>query len=227
MATVYVEKEAAGYIRMTNNTGAALVAEEFAVIGGIPCVAQEGIANGSVGTFNIGEGVVVQADSFVTSEGTFGTVGAEVYWSASDKAFSDTWHEGYYRVGRVIEILSSGVIRFAKYGMLAAMEANSLKVDRVIVDAATDYSTTGKATSVPIGATIVDMFAVATATHASGTATLYHGTDPIHTAVAMAAAGVVARMAAGVDSAELVVTDAVTIKTNSLGDAGIVIIIYK
>lgn len=113
-ATVFVEKEKCDHIRLNNSSGAALVQGEFAVIGGFAGVADEDIASGEVGSFHIEEGIILQASTFQTSEGTFGTVNAPVYWNNSTKKFSDTSTTGYYKVGYVTEILSGGVIRFSK-----------------------------------------------------------------------------------------------------------------
>lgn len=97
----------------------------------------------------------------------------------------------------------------------------------MIIEAGTDYSTTGKAVQIPVGAQIVDVMAVATATHASGTAQVINGSTAVHTAIALATDQAVARMAAGVDDTQLLVgTSVVRVKTNSLGDAGIVYVYY-
>ena len=105
-------------------------------------------------------------------------------------------------------------------------DIGSVKCERVIIDAATDYSTTGKATSIPIGSTILDVVSIATATASGGTAQVFNGASAVHTAIVMATDQAVTRMAAGVDDTKLVTTAAVTVKTHASGDAGIVCIYY-
>jgi len=101
-----------------------------------------------------------------------------------------------------------------------------VKCERVIIDAATDYSTTGKATNIPLGATILDVMAISTATVSGATAQVFNGASAVHSAIALTGDGAVARMAAGVDDTKLVVTGAVTVKTAAATNAGIVQIFY-
>ena len=108
----------------------------------------------------------------------------------------------------------------------AVGSSNAVKVARVIIDAATDYSTAGKAASVPLGAVIVDVVAISTALASGGTAQVMNGASAVHTAIAMATDQALTRMAAGVDDTKLLVTAAVTVKTHAIGDAGIVEIFY-
>lgn len=82
-------------------------------------------------------------------------------------------------------------------------------------------------TDIPEGALIVDVMVISTATSASGTVALTNGTDAVATAITMAVAGAVARLAAGVDSTKLVVSeDGLTLTTNGATDFGIVYIFY-
>jgi hypothetical protein len=110
----FVEKEPAGYVRLWNDTGAALVAGEFAIIGGIGAIAQEAIADAAYGGFVVGDGLVFQTDTLTTGEKTFATPNQDVYWDDTGKAFSDTKTVGYFKVGQLAEVIASGVIRVLK-----------------------------------------------------------------------------------------------------------------
>lgn len=114
MATVFVEKEKCDHLRLVNTSGAALVAGEFVVLGSIACVADEAVANGAVGSFHVEEGLVLQANEFVTGEATFNTANAKVYWKPSEKKFSSASTATYKEVGQLTEVAVNGVIRFAK-----------------------------------------------------------------------------------------------------------------
>lgn len=114
-ATVYVEREKCDHLRLANNTGADLVQGEFTLVGGYPAVADEPIANNAVGSFHVEPNIVCQASEFSTGEGTFPTANAEIYFDPVDKKFSNTKSADVYGVGRVTEILTGGVVRFAKY----------------------------------------------------------------------------------------------------------------
>ena len=110
----FVEKEAVDYVRLWNDTGAALVAGEFAIIGGVGAIAQEAIANGAYGGFAVGQGLVFQTDTTKDTEETFATQNQAVYWDNTGKSFSDTKTVGYYKVGQLAEVIASGVIRVLK-----------------------------------------------------------------------------------------------------------------
>ena len=116
-ATVFVEKEPCARQRLINTSGADLAVNEFALLGTTPAIAEESVVSGAAGGFLLGgNGAVFQASTFVTGEGTFGTGNAAVYWEPISKKFSDTKTAGYYLVGYVVEVLSSGVIRFSALG---------------------------------------------------------------------------------------------------------------
>jgi hypothetical protein len=113
-ATVFVEKEPCARQRLVNTSGADLAVNEFALLGTVQVVAEEAVTSGSSGGFLIGgNGAVFQASTFVTSEGTFATANAPVYWDNTNKKFSDTKKAGYFLVGYVVEILAGSVIRFS------------------------------------------------------------------------------------------------------------------
>lgn len=112
---VYVIKEVVDHIMGYNDTGADLSQGDFAVVGPYAAIADEDIANGAMGPFHIQEGIQVQADDLVTGELTFGTWGQATYWSAVDKAFSDTETAGYHLVGYLTMVKdTNGKIEFEK-----------------------------------------------------------------------------------------------------------------
>lgn len=226
-ATVFVEKEAAKHLRLYNDTGVALAQGEFCVIGGIAAVADEAVAAaaGSVGSFHIADGMVIQASEFVsTDEDTFATGGQAVYWDPVTKKFSDTRKAGYLKVGTLVEVIAGGVIRFAKRFFA---EPITVKCAEIVIDAATDYSTNGKSVPLPVGSKIVDVVAICTGAHTNGTAQVVNGSTALHTALVMAVDKTINRMAAAVDDAAMVVgTDPVTVKTDAVGASGIVLVYY-
>jgi hypothetical protein len=224
-ATVFVEKEEIRHLRLYNDSGAAVVQGEFCVIGGIAAVADEDVSSGSVGSFHVEEGIVLQASEYVSaSEDTFATGGQKVYWDPVTKLFSDTRKAGYLAVGTVVEVISSTVIRFAKRFFA---EPVVVKCAEVVIDAATDYSSTGKSVPLPVGSKIVDVVAICTAANTAGTAQVVNGSTALHTALVMAVDQTINRMAAAVNDAAMDVgTDAITVKTHAIGDAGIVLVYY-
>lgn len=225
-ATVFIEKEAAHSIRLYNDTGAALAQGEFAVLdGGIVGVADEAIASGEAGSFAVEAGMVLQAADFVSaSEDTFATGGQKVYWDPVTKKFSDTRKAGYLEVGTLVEVISGGVIRFAKNYLAKEI---TVKCAEIVIDAATDYSTTGKSVPLPVGSKIIDVVAICTAANTAGTAQVVNGSTALHTALVMAVDQTINRMAAAVNDAAMDVgADAITVKTHAIGDAGIVLVYY-
>jgi hypothetical protein len=226
-ATVYVEKEDADHLRLFNDSGANVAQDEFCVIGGIAAVADEAVVSGAVGSFHIEEGVILQAGSVadcVSGECTFATGGQRVYWNPVSKKFSDTRKPGYLTVGTLTEILASGVIRFAKRFFA---EPIMVKCAEITIDAATDYSTTGKSVPIPVGSKIVDVVAICTAAHTGGTAQVMNVAVALHTALVMAVDKTINRMAAAVDDDAMIVgAGAITVKTDAVGAAGIVLVYY-
>lgn len=224
-ATVYVEDESANALRLINDTGANMAVDEFGVVNGLCAVAQAAVNSAAVGPFEVGAGKVVQASTFVSAdEDTFATAGQAVYWDPVTKKFSDTRKAGYLKVGYLKEVISSTVIRFA---MLYAAEAITVKCAEIVIDAATDYSTTGKSVPIPVGSKIIDVVAICTAAHTNGTAQVVNGSTALHTALVMAVDKTINRMAAAVDDAAMIVgTDAITVKTDAVGAAGIVLVYY-
>jgi hypothetical protein len=114
MATVYIQSESNDHLRLNNNTGSAIAQYEFAVIGNIACVADEAVANGSVGSFHAEDGLVLQIDATndgVAGELAFGTVNQDVFWKPSTGEFSDTSTATYYKIGILKTVKdSNGII---------------------------------------------------------------------------------------------------------------------
>ena len=116
MPTLYISREHNDHIRLNNDSGANLLQYEASVIGELAVVADEAIASGVVGPFAIETGLEVQSDDLVAGELTFGTVNQIVYFSPSDKAFSDTETTGYYEWGQLKEVKdTNGVIVITKF----------------------------------------------------------------------------------------------------------------
>jgi hypothetical protein len=120
------------------------------------------------------------------------------------------------------ENLTPEVISDVKATVAATPKPVNVSITPITAD-----GTAGVETDIPVGATIIDAFVVATATSSGGTVTLKNGSDTIATAMAMAADGAVARMAAGVDDTKLVVgEDGVSVFAGQAADRGIVHILY-
>lgn len=232
-------REVGEQVTVTNNLGRTAIFGEIVYLGGKLGIVMEpdGIANASSGRiyplsagFEISSAQVEATDTF--------TAGNELYFEGGGSSAAgklvDAATATTVPVGTIVSEQGTGgaqtAVSFRPYNQAnAATEAildKSVKVSRVIIDAATDYSTTGKAANIPLGAIILDVVAIATATHTNGTAQVMNGTDAVHTAIVMAADQAVTRMAAGVDDTKLVVAGAVTVKTAAIGDAGIVEIYY-
>ena len=114
-ANCYIEQQDNDVVRTTNDSGAAVVNEEFCIVGPYAAIATESIANLAEGGFEVAEGRKVSTATLETGEDTFGTIHQEVYWNNTNKTFSDTETAGYYHVGYLLETKNSnGYIRFEK-----------------------------------------------------------------------------------------------------------------
>jgi len=103
MATVYNNREDVDNPRLENDTGADLVQYEATVIGGVwAAVANEAIADGEVGSFQVQDGVHFHIDNLVYGEDTFATFGQPVYFDPDTGDFSDTETAGYYLWGNLV-----------------------------------------------------------------------------------------------------------------------------
>ena len=232
-------REVGEQIVVTNSLGRTALYGEIVYLGGFIGVVMEfaGIANAATGRMAILDSSVEVSTAQVETTDTF-TVGNQLYFEGGGSSAAGTLVDSATAttvpIGKITaEFGTTGAqtaVVFRPYDQAnAATEAildKAVKVARVVIDAATDYSTTGKAANIPLGSTILDVFAVSTALASGGTAQVFMGTDAVHTAIAMATDQALARMAAGVDDTKLLVTAAVTVKTHAIGDAGIVSIYY-
>jgi len=135
-ALCYIEKEDKPRVRkMTNNSGAAVVDGEFALLGKLPAVANGAIGSGAIGDFTVG-GIRIQANDFVTSEDTFNTLNAPVYWEGTGKLFSDTRTAGYYEVGQVAIVKTGGIVMIDLYDVALVVPQVSGLVDVEITNLA-------------------------------------------------------------------------------------------
>lgn len=232
-------REVGKQIVVTNSLGRTALFGEIVYLGGFLGIVMDfaGIANGASGRMAILDSSVEVSTAQVEATDTF-TAGSEIYFEGGGSSAAGTIVDAATAttvpLGKVVSEQGTGgaqtAVNFRPYDQAnAATEAildKSVKVARVVIDAATDYSTTGKPANIPLGSTILDMFAVSTTLASGGTAQVFMGTDAVHTAVAMAVDQAVARMATGVDDTKLLVTAPVSVKTHALGDAGIVSIYY-
>lgn len=130
----YTQYESANTVYMKNTSGADVVKDEFCIIGRYGAIATEDIAANDYGAFYVGPNSVIQTSDLVTSEDTFGTANAYVYFKAADKKFSDTATVGYYKVGQLKTVKASGVIDFVKYEK-AELVSDSIETLEAIVTA--------------------------------------------------------------------------------------------
>jgi hypothetical protein len=226
-------REVGSQVVVTNNLGRTALYGELVYLGGYLGFVMDfaGIANAAAGRIALLDETIEFSTAQIEATDTF-TAGKQAYFvpggaSAAGKIV-DAPESGSIPIGYITAEQGTGGAQTAV--TVRAFDSRSgqcAKIAKVVIDSATDYSTTGKAVQIPVGAMIVDVWAVATATHTSGTAQVLNGASAVHTALVMAADQVLTRMAAAVDDTKLLVTtDAITVKTNSSGDAGIVFIEY-
>lgn len=241
----FAEREKGGTQRLvTNNLGRAVEKHELVYLGGFfgEVADTAGIANGAAGYIDIAADRIITTEQVEPTD-TF-TAGNTLYFEGGGSSAAgllvDTATATTIPVGKIVSEQGTtgaqisvafrpfvqGIGVTSEQLIDAVGSSNAVKVARVIIDAATDYSTAGKATSVPLGAVIVDVVAISTALASGGTAQVMNGASAVHTAIAMATDQALTRMAAGVDDTKLLVTAAVTVKTHAIGDAGIVEIFY-
>ena len=227
-------REIGEQVKVTNTLGRTALYGEIVYLGGFLGIVMEfaGIANSAAGRIAILDANQKITTSQILTTDTF-AVGNKLYFtpggsSAAGKLVSAPAANSVL-VGTITAEEGTGgaqtSVEFRPEG-LSNVAPKAVKVERVVIDAATDYSTTGKSTSIPLGSTILDVVAISTATASGGTAQVFNGASAVHTALVMATDQAVTRMAAGVDDTKLTVTGAVTVKTHASGDAGIVEIFY-
>ena len=243
-------REVGEQVTVTNNLGRTAIYGEIVKLDGMYGIVMEhdGIADNATGRIYVLQPDTLISTAQITAADTF-VAGAAIYFKAGDSSAAGTLEDsaagGAVAIGTIESAKGATgvhtsvsfrpydqVVNYGGYNTrLTAAETiikdSAVKVARVVIDATDDYSTTGKEVSIPKGAVILDVVAVATKTNASGTAQVLNGASAVHTAIEMDTDGKVTRMEAGVDDTKLLVgNDAITVKTYASGDAGIVSIYY-
>ena len=244
-------REVGEQVTVTNDLGRTALYGEIVLLDGMYGIVMEhdGIADGATGRMYVLQPDTLISTAQINTASTF-AAGAAIYFKAGDSSAAGTLEDdsagGVAVAIGTIESAKGDAgahtsVSFRPYSQVVdydgyntrltaaetIIEDSAVKVARVVIGAEDDYSETGKAVTIPKGAVILDVVAVATATKASGTAQVFNGASAVHTAIEMATNGAVTRMEAGVDDTKLLVgTDAITVKTNASGDAGIVSIYY-
>lgn len=243
-------REVGEQVTVTNDLGRTAPYGEIVLLNGMYGIVMEhdGIADNATGRMYVLQPDTLISTAQINTASTF-AAGQPIYFKAGDSSKAGTLEGSASGSAVAIGTIESAKgtagahtsVSFRPYSQVvdydgydtrltaveAAIEDSAVKVARVVIDATDDYSTTGKEVSIPKGAVILDIVAVATETNASGTAQVLNGASAVHTAIEMDTDGAVARMEAGVDDTKLLVgTDAITVKTNASGDSGIVSIYY-
>ena len=243
-------REVGEQVTVTNNLGRTAIYGEIVLLNGMYGIVMEhdGIANGATGRMYVLQPDTLISTAQINKTDTF-TAGQPIYFLSGGAVAAGTLEADAGGSAVAIGTIESAKgdagahtsVSFRPYSQVvdydgydtrltaaeAIIEDSAVKVTRVVIDAGGDYSTNGKEVSIPKGATILDVVAVATADNASGTAQVFNGASAVHAAIDMAADGAVTRMEDDVDDAKLLVgDDAITVKTNASGDAGIVSIYY-
>jgi len=226
-STVYIQKESADHVSLTNNTGVALVQYEFTVIGGIPCIADEAIGIGAVGSFHVSD-VVFEAADFNVGGDTFATVDAPVYWDPSAKKFSDIASAAFYQVGIVKEIKNSAGMVLVLKNNATALNSESGGNTVQLTYKVTADATAGLAITVPYPMEILDVIVQCQAANAGGTLQLKNGATAINDAQVCAVDKVITR-AGTIDDAVSSLTTATVLKvfSNGAADRGLITIIGR
>jgi hypothetical protein len=243
-------REVGDQVTVTNNLGRTAIYGEIVLLNGMYGIVMEhdGIADAATGRIYVLQPDTLISTAQINPASTF-VAGATIYFKAGGSSKAGTLEDSASGSAVAIGTIESSKgtagaqtsVSFRPYSQVVdydgyddrltavetAIEDSAVKVARVIIDAAGDYSTNGKEVSIPKGAVILDVVAIATETNASGTAQVFNGASAVHTAIDMDTGGAVTRMEDDVDDAKLLVgDDAITVKTNASGDAGIVSIYY-
>lgn len=113
---VYVQSIKNDVLCMLNDTGSDIDQNEFVVLHGFNCVAENDVLNGEYGAFEVEEGIQVQAADFKAGEDTFGTLGDLVCFDPITSKLSDQRKIGYTFAGLLTEVKNAdGVIVFDKF----------------------------------------------------------------------------------------------------------------
>jgi len=232
----FTEKElSARQVKVTNDLGRLALYGELVLLSGYLGEVREhdGIASGATGYIKIADDRVIST-SQVEATDTF-VVGNMLHFlpggSGAAGTIVDTPTSATVPIGYCIdEQGADGAQTAVSFRPLVqgteASPGHTYKVVKTVIAA---DATAGVAVDIPVGAIIVDAWAVATATVGSGAATLKIGGGgaTIATGLVMAVAKAVGRLAAGVEVANLVVGAAgVEIHTANAGDRGHVYVAY-
>ncbi len=243
-------REVGEQVTVTNNLGRTAIYGEIVLLDGMYGIVMEhaGIADEATGRIYVLQPDTLISTAQINTASTF-VAGAAIYFKAGGSSAAGTLEGSASGSAVAIGTIESfggsagahtsvsfrpysQVVNYGGYDTrLTAAETiikdSAVKVAKVVIDAETDYSTTGKEVSIPKGSYIVDVWNIATKAASGGTAQVLNGASAVHTAIAMASKGAVTRVTAGVDDTKLLVgTDAITVKTHASGDAGIVFIAY-
>lgn len=221
---------------VTNNLGRLAEPFEFVLLDGYFGEVRKygGIADSATGRINIDSDRTVRTEQ-IESTDTF-TVGNILYYTPGGSSAAgklvDTPVAGSIPVGIITEEEGSGgaqtSVTFRPFAQGSESEIGSaVKVKEIVVPTGSHGAGTPVVdTSIPVGSKIIEVSAVATASNASGTATVSDGTNAISSAIVMAVANAKALTASIAQAYRVVTSAGVTITTNGTADAGVVQIYY-
>ena len=111
MAKTFVEKEQCTRLRLVNTRITPIEEGEFVILGDISGVALEDVPVGKIGAFHVEEGIVLQVSSDDIETGSTFSANGNVRFTSAGKFTSASGSI----VGQVVEPLTNGVLRFAKF----------------------------------------------------------------------------------------------------------------
>lgn len=224
-------------IVVTNSLGRTAIYGELVYLGGVLGFVMDyaGIANAATGriapvspNYEVSTAQVEATDTFTAGNVLHFLSGG----SSAAGTLIDTTAAGSVPVGIITAEQGTGgaqtAVSFRGFAQRTeARPGQMLKCVETIISA---DATAGKVVDIPIGAKIVDMWAICQATVGSGSVTLKTGAGSpatIATAIALATDQAVSRLAAGVDDTKLIVgADGIKLFTTNAGDRGLVFISY-
>jgi hypothetical protein len=233
----FQSREVGDEIVVTNNLGRTALHKEIVYLGGVLGVVEEfaGILNGAAGRISPLSPNVEITTAQIEATDTF-TAGNILHFlsggsSAAGKLI-DTPEAGSVPVGKITAEQGTGgaqtAVSFRAFTQeIEAAPGRMVKMVKTVISA---DKTGGVVVDIPLGAEIVDMTVIGTAASSGGTVTLKDGAgspNTLATALAMAAVGTVARLAAGVVTGSLVVgSTGIKLFSGQAADRGIVYIYY-
>jgi hypothetical protein len=226
----YISVEENNIIDLINDTGSDLSDGDFAIISGLyPVIAIGNVVNGEVGTFEYSLNALIETKNIKTSEDTFATRGMPVFWSPSDKKFSNKSTSGYYYIGNITSVKDSGgVITFKRTS--SSFKINSAPPGKFGVIEYTIGADHSAAVQSDFGFnfTVIDAFVLCTATNTSGTVTVQNSAGTaITNALTCATANDVSRTTSIAAATKTITDGKLKFKANGATDRGIVYITVK